>query len=80
MNISQFFYQWYCQSLNQRCTWGSWSKGLMIAKFVCLINGIVKASAKNTKKEEKPLHPLWTKVSKVKHYRVFGVEPHTLSE
>ena len=52
----------------------------MIAKFVSLINGIVKAWAKNTKKEKEPYHPLWIKVSKVKQYREFGVEPHTLSE
>ena len=31
-------------------------------------------------KEEKPLHPLRTKVSKVECYRVFGDKPDTLSE
>ena len=57
----------------------------MISQFVSLIIDIVKDQAKDVfeednKKEEKPLHPIQTKVSKVKCYKLFGVEPKTLSE
>ena len=57
----------------------------MISQFVSLIIDIVKDQAKDVfeednKKEENPVQPIQTKVSKVKCYKLFGVEPKTLSE